>query len=159
MSLNISGIVINENAARCLVKAFGNNLQLEKLFLNHCQITSPIILVFCQQLKLNSLKVFELRANKICDRAIEELAITILHWDLLKSIELGNNNINNQCILLLDMLTKDVDLQSIFKNSSNNNYIVKSFIKVLDFASKPTGKRVIQFLNKLSKTSLYNSNI
>ena len=152
MSLNISGIIISENTTSCLVKAFGNNLQLEQLFMNKCQITSPTIIVFCQQLKFNFLKVFELAENCIDDEATEELAIAILHWNLLEYIKLGKNRFTSQGMLLLEMLTKDLESEVII-NFINNHYIVKSFVEVLDYTSNNTGERVNQFLSNLIKVT------
>ena len=152
MSLNISGIIISENTTSCLVKAFGNNLQLEQLFMNKCQITSPTIIVFCQQLKFNFLKVFELAENCIDDEATEELAIAILHWNLLEYIKLGKNQFTYQGMLLLEMLTKDLESEVII-NFINNHYIVKSFVEVLDYTSNNTGERVNQFLSNLIKVT------
>ena len=108
VSLNLSGIIISENTVNYLIRAFHDNLQLEQLFMNNCQITSPIINVICQQLKFNSLKVFELSGNFIDDEATEELAIAILHWNLLEYIKLENNQFSTQGMLRLEMLTKDL---------------------------------------------------
>ena len=152
VSLNISGIIINENAANCLVKAFDSNLNLEQLFLNKCRITNTIIKLLCQKLKFNSfIKAFEVKANFIDDEAVEELAMTILHWDSLQYINLARNKISTQCMLLLEMLTEDLEPQSIISNNyfRDNHCVVKSFIEVSDYASNhaATGERTTQFLN------------
>ena len=156
VSLDISGILINETVANCLVKAFDNNLNLEQLFLNKCKITSSIIKLLCQQLKFNSLiKAFEVEANFIDDVAVEELAMTILHWNSLNYINLAKNMISTQCMLLIEMLTKDLEPQSIISNNyfRDNHCVVKSFIAVSDYASNhaATGKGVTQFLNNFMK--------
>ena len=151
VSLNISGIIINDNVAKCLVKTFENNLELQELLMNKCQITTPIIEMFCQQLQYISLNVFEIMENCINDKAIEELAITILHWDLLESMKLQKNNLSIQCMLLLKMLTEDVESLSII-DFANNYYAVKAFIEVLDYASNHNGERVKQFLNNFIQT-------
>ena len=154
VSLNISGIIINENVANWFVKAFDNNLNLEQLFLNKCQITTAIMKLFYQQLKFNSLvKAFEVAENFIDDEAVEELAMTILHWNSLKYIKLARNLISTQCMLLLEMLTEDLELQTIMSNNyfRDNHYVVKSFIKVLDYASNHNGERVTQFPNNFTQ--------
>ena len=152
VSLNISGIIINDSVVECLVKAFENNLQLKELFMNKCQITTHIIKVFCQQLQHISLKVFEIMENSVDDKAMEELAITTLHWSLLESIKLQKNNLSTQCMLLLKMLTEDVESLSII-DFANSYYAVKALIEVLDYTSNHTGERVTQFLNNLSKVT------
>ena len=151
-SLNLSGISISESTANHLIRAFGDNLQLEQLFMNNCQITSPTINIFCQQLKFNSLKVFELSGNFIDDEATEELAIAILHWNLLEYVKLGENQFSTQGMLLLEMLTRDLESE-VTINFMNNHYVVKSFIKVLDYASNNSGKGVKQFLSNLKKVT------
>ena len=152
ISLNINGLIIKENAAGCLAKVFCNNLQLERLFMNKCQISSSTINVLCRQLKFNSLKTFELSENFIDDKAMEELAITILHWNLLESIKLEQNWFSTQGIFLLNMLTNDLESEVII-NFVNNDFVLTSFIKVLDYASKNTGKGVKQFLNNFRKVT------
>ena len=151
-SLNISGITVNDNIANHLVKVFKNNSQLEQLFMNKCQITSPTIKLFCQQLKFNSkLKVFELSENSVDDEVIEELAIAILHWNLLESIKIEKNWFSNHGMLLLGMLTQDMKPESTI-HFGNNSSVIKSFIKVLDYVSNNiTGVRVTQFFNNLLK--------
>ena len=150
VSLNISGIIINENTAKHLVKTFEFNQQLEELFMNKCQITTPIMKAFCQQLQHISVKVLEIIENCIDDKVIEELAITILHWYLLKSIKVEKNHISAQCMLLLKMLTEDVKKLSIV-DFANKYYAIKAFLKVLDYTSCHIGQRVTQFLSNLSK--------
>ena len=150
VSLNISGIIINENTAKHLVKTFEFNQQLEEIFMNKCQITTPIMKAFCQQLQHISVKVLEIIENCIDDKVIEELAITILHWDLLKSIKVEKNHISAQCMLLLKMLTEDVKKLSIV-DFANKCYAIKAFLKVLDYTSCHIGQRVTQFLSNLSK--------
>ena len=151
-SLNISGLIISANVASRLVKAFSNNLQLEQLFMNNCQITSPIMIVFCQQLKFISLKVFELNENFIDDEATEELAIAIFHWNSLEYIKLENNLFSTQGELLLEMLTKDLK-SNVIIDFTCNQHVVKSFIEVLDYASNNSGKGVQQFLSNLIKVT------
>ena len=150
VSLNISGIIINENAAKWLVKTFENNRQLEELFMNKCQITNPIMKMFCPKLQHISLKVFEIMENCIDNEVIEELAMTIVHWNLLESLKLPKDKLSRQGMLLLKMLTEDVESLSTI-DFMNNQYVVKAFIEVLDYASKHAGERVTQFLNNLSK--------
>ena len=152
ISLNISGITIKESAADCLVKAFCNNLLLEQLFMNKCQIYSSTINILCQQLKFNSLKTFELSENFIDDKATEELAIAVLNWDLLESIRLEENRFSTQGMFLLNMLTKDLESEVII-NFVNNDCVLTSFMKVLDYASKNSGKGVKQFLNNFRKAT------
>ena len=150
ISLNISGLIISANVASCLVKAFSNNLQLEQLFMNNCHITSPIMIVFCQQLKFISLKVFELSENFIDDEATEELAIAIFHWNSLECIKLENNHFSSQGMLLLQMLTRDLK-SNVIIDFTNNYHVVKSFIEVLDYTSNNSSKGVQQFLSNLIK--------
>ena len=149
-SLNISGIIVTEDIANHLVKVFENNLQLEQLFMNECQITSPTVIRFSQQLKFNCLKVFELNGNFVEDEAIEELAIAILHWDLLECIKIEKNRFSDDGMLLLGMFTEDIKLESTV-HFGNNITVIKSFIEVVGYASNNTGERVTWFLNNLSK--------
>ena len=150
-SLNINGIIIHEEIANHLVKVFENNSQLQKLFMNKCQITSPTIKIFCRQLKFNSkLKVFELSENSVDDKAIEELAIAILHWNLLESIKIDKNRFSGHGMLLLGILTKDMKPEMTL-HFGNNSSVIKSFMKLLDYASTITGVRVTQFFNNLIK--------
>ena len=152
ISLNLSGLIIKESAVDCLVKVFCNNLQLEQLFMNKCRIHSSTINVLCRQLKFNSLKTFELNSNFMDDKAIEELAIAVLNWGSLESIILEENQFSTQGMFLLNMLTKDLESEVIIK-FLNNDCVLKSFIKVLDYASKNTGKGVKQFLNNFRKVT------
>ena len=126
VSINISGIVnvVNENSARYLAKTFKNNLQLEELFMNKCEITTQILEVFCLQLQHISLRSFEIMGNCIDDKAIEKLAITILHWDSLENIKLTENNISAQCMLLIKLLTENGEPLSIV-NLANSHCVIK----------------------------------
>ena len=153
ISLNISGTRIDKNITSCLVKALGSNLQLEQLYMNKCQITSPTMKQICHQLKLlHTFNVFETNENLIGDEATEKMAIAILHWNVLERIELVKNNFSPQAILLLEMLIKDMGSEVII-NFVNNHYVVKTFIKVLDYASNNSGERVTQFINNLMKVT------
>ena len=153
-SLDISGIIVNEDIANHLVKVFEINLQLKRLVMNKCQITSPTVVVFCRQLKkVNSLRVFELSENSVDDEAIEELAIAILHWNLLECINIENNRFSDHGKFLLRMLTKDVKPKSTM-DFGNNIIVVKSFITVLKYASDNSGKIFLSNLSKAVKLSL-----
>ena len=152
-SLNISGITINEDIANHLVKVFENNSQLEQLFMNKCQIASPTMKIFCRQLKFNfKLKVFELSENSVDDEAIEELAIAILHWNLLECIKIDKNWFSDHGMLLLEMLTKDMKPESTVHFGKRCS-VIKSFIEVLEYTSNNSGERVTQFFNNLFKTT------
>ena len=150
-SLNISGITIHEDIATHLMKVFENNSQLEELFMNKCQITSPTMKLFCQQLKFNSkLKVFKLNENSVDDAAIEELAIAILHWNLLECIKIDKNWFSAHGMLLLRILAQAMEPESTV-HFGKDSAVIKTFIKVLDYASNITGVRVTQFFNNLLK--------
>ena len=150
-SLNISGITINEDIANHLVKVFENNSQLEQLFMNKCQITSSTIKIICQQLKFNSkLKIFELSENFVDDEAIEELAIAILHWNFLEHIKIDKKRFSDHGMLLLGLLMKSMEPKSTMY-FGKSAAVIKSFIKVLDYASNSNGVRVIKFFNNLFK--------
>ena len=151
-SLNISGMIIREDAAYSFAKVLHDNVYLKKLFMNKCQITSPILKIICQQLKCNSsLKVFEMSENFVDDDTIEDLAKAILHWDSLECLRMDKNQFSTEGVMLLRMLKEDTkpDLTVDFKDF----YVLKSFIDILDYVNNKTGKRIIQFLTNLSKVA------
>ena len=158
--MNINGIIIHEEIANHLVKVFENNSQLQKLFMNKCQITSPTIKIFCRQLKFNSkLKVFELSNNSVDDKAIEEIAIAILHWNLLEQFKIDKKRFSDHGMLLLRILTKNMKPE-LTLHFGNNSFVIKSFIKVLDYVSNNiTGVRVKQFFNNLLKITELSMNV
>ena len=153
ISLNISGVRIDENIGGCLVKALGSNLQLEQLYMNKCQITSATTKEICHQLKLLPFfNIFETNENFIGDEATEKIAIAIVHWNFLKRIELLENYFSPEAILLLEMLVKHMGSEVVI-NFVNNHYVVNTFIKVLDYASNNKGERVMQFLSNLMRVT------
>ena len=126
--MNISGIVIKQEAANLLSKAFGSNLySLEHLIMNNCCLTSKMFGNFVTQLK-DSASIEDLQwcENKIDDEAIEPIATAILSWNSLKKIKYHSNKFNTNCALLLNLLIeRNTTISEI--DFSNDYYSIKSF--------------------------------
>ena len=93
VTLNLSGIHIDEQASSGLARAFEGMQSLEHLIMNGCHLTSGVVIELLQALLRSSkLKEFHACSNSICDNATEALGIAILHWNSLRILNVIKNN-------------------------------------------------------------------
>ena len=93
VTLNLSGIHIDEQASSGLASAFEGMQSLEHLIMNGCCLTSGVVIELLQALLRSSkLKEFHACSNSICDNATEALGIAILHWKSLRILNVIENN-------------------------------------------------------------------
>ena len=150
VKLDISGIIINKQAANMLAIAFGSNLTMLKcLLMNGCNLSSLIVKKFLIALQnAKNIEEIQLCDNLINKSAFETIAVSILNWDSLKIIKLDNNKFHCPEIysLFLILMGKEsqfiTSLENVTDTSWRDFYITKTFISVLEFASYQTGNRV-----------------
>ena len=142
--VNLSGILIDEEAADIFVEILATHLQLlELLFLNNCGITSTIANKLGKAVQsCKTIKEIQLCKNLIDDKAIE-IFLAVLHLD----IKLDDNKFSSQGEFLLKLFTNYP--QSITIDFSNNYYVLKSFLNVLDHVSNDSSNKAINFVNKV----------
>ena len=170
VTLNISGITVDEQASDMLAIAFGSNLKsLERLLMNGCNLTSAIFVKFVKNLQnAKNIKEIQFCNNHIRNNAIEALAIAILNWDVLETFKLDKNEFPygyHILSLLLALIEKESPLHTLLEDNQRDYwkdfYVMKTLIALFDYASNHTGKNVLQFINSVSKiTNLsfyYNS--
>ena len=154
--LNISGIIIDRQAANMLGNAFGNNLirSLKYLILSNCGLTSEIFENLLMQLKssANMEKLEWCCNNAIGDEAIEAIATAILSWNSLQSIEYSKECFTPKCVLFLDLMMKR-DASTSVINFNYDYYAIKSFITVLNNLSEYSNDTVLSFKANVSKTT------
>ena len=156
IALNLSGLRIDEESASYILKALGNNLKWECLQMNNCELTSKVADLIASKIsdsKFKGIKVLQLCNNNMDDEAIEALSIATLHCDLFECIETDNNRFSTQGIMLLEILTNPKG-QYFHIDFTNNYYVIKSFIWVLEHVSKVSnkpGKHIKHFTDNILK--------
>ena len=166
VKLNLSGIIVNKQAANILAIAFSSNLRtLKYLLMNGCNLSSSIVKKFLKELQnAKNIKEIQLCDNLINKSAFEAIAISILNWDSLEIIKLDNNKFHCPEIhsLFLILMGKEshflTSLENVMDTSWRDFYITKTFISVLEYANHHTGKRVSHFTNTISKLTTLNLN-
>ena len=153
--LNVSGVVISEQASDVLDSTFADNLKsLKHLSMIGCNITSKILIKWLRNLQMiEEFTELQLNDNFIDDEATESLALAILNWGWLETFEIeGNVNFSHGSRLLLKMITKFSHLQSTDLTCANFNsfYGSKSFIAVLDYVGNYFDK-CKHFISNISK--------
>ena len=159
--LNISGMIIGEQASDMLAIAFGNSMtSLEYLLMNGCNLTSEIVVKLVKKLhNAKNIKEIQFCNNQIHDRALETLAVASLNWDALETLKLDNNNfiVYKYVVtsLLLTLIGKESDFFTLFQGDEyvywKDYYIMKTIIVLFDYAGNHTGKNVSHFTNTVSK--------
>ena len=139
--LIISGIIITEQAADKLTKAFATNLSsLKHLILNDCSITTAVTIRWLNELqKIRRFEKLQLCSNQVNDEATEPLAKAVLGWNCLKELKLTDNRLTSKCQDLLNLLTNDQPTKDI--ELSKNLNAVKTFISVIQYINCHTGGR------------------
>ena len=134
-TLDLSGIIVDEQASGHLARAFGKNMlqSLENLIMNKCCLTSAVVTELVQALQMSSkLKEFHACNNFICDNATESLAIAILHWKALKTLNIfKNNRFTESSKLLLIFLLKSMHNSISDHSLCLSGTAVKAFIAIM----------------------------
>ena len=104
-TLNISGIVIDEQSVDALSDTFATHLKmLQQLVMNGCELDSKSTIKLVRRLRHKNIKEIQLCDNFIDDEATEEIIIAILHWNSLEVIKLENNHFNEESSFAIQFL-------------------------------------------------------
>ena len=148
--LNLSGIKIDNSAGEVLSDILASHLQrLEILLLNNCGITSEIAIKLGEAIQVcSAIKELQLCQNQIDDEAMIVFVKPL--FDLKLIIKLENNKFSHQSKFLLNIVKNDVQNDTI--DFSNNYYIVKSFLDLLDHTSNGFSTTTMKFVSNVVQT-------
>ena len=152
--IDVSGITITEQVANDLCDIFDNNqYTLQHVSMNNCQLTSKTTTTIIKYLqKCLQIREIHLCDNCIDDKAIEEIAVAILFWELLEVIEVNNTKLSDQSKFLLRLLTNNFQSTSLSINFSYQYFAIKSFMAILNYAASKfdNGKKSVKFIEYVS---------
>ena len=148
--LNLSGVKINNRAGDVLSDILASHLQLlEMLRLNNCGITSEIAIKIGEAIQVcSAIKELQLCHNQIDDEAMIVFVKSL--FDLKLIIKLENNNFSDQGKFFLNLLKNNIQNDAI--DFSNNYYIVKAFLNLLDHASNDFSITAMKFVDNAVQT-------
>ena len=133
--LNVSGIKIGEDVADIFISVFKGSLEkLQYLFMNKCQLHSPVVIEFAKALQNKNIMELQMCDNLIDDEATEELVVAFLHWNS-PQIELRNNKFSEISQLLFSLMTSEFDCNDDTIKMINDDANIKTFLMILDHIS------------------------
>lgn len=148
-TLKISGINIDEQASDLLTEAFSSNLKsLKNLVMNHCKLTSEMLIKFVRNLHFcMAIETVQICNNDIGDSATYALVSALFQWNSLVSLQVEGNNFSNSSLILLDLITNSVyDCKTI--DLSNDFYNIASFVYIMDTIPNNMNTRCFKMFTK-----------
>ena len=150
INLNLSGIMIGEEAADTLCHSFDFS-KLCSLQMNDCKLTSRCVIKFLDALKCADIQVFEIQSNCIDDEASSPLIIAILHWNSLRTIALQGTSFSWKFHSLFQFLMNFLASSSQILTYSGNLQDISSFMILLEHMKEVSTKhsRLVKTISEI----------